>query len=444
MAKIAPFRGIRYNPAKFPRLEVTVAQPYDRITGPWQDRYYERSPYNVVRLSLGKTFDTDTETNNRYTRARDYLHQWLKEGILIQDEQPAFYVYHEAFTLPSGEEKVRKGLIAALELAEFDEGIVLPHERTLSAPKEDRLKLLRAMQTHLGQVFMLYPDPGNKVSTLFDAAINREPDLTATDILETGVIHKMWKVTDPEVLAAVAAEMAPKRNLIIADGHHRYETALNYRHEMRQRTPGWTPDMSFNWVMVTLVSMEDPGLTILPTHRLIHSYERKTAAQALADAAVYFSVEKAADKEAMFTRLSELARQAHAFGFYDGQSCYVLILKDETIMDQVIGPERAREWKLLDVTILHELFIERVLGLSKESVARQENIKYLRLADEGFEAVDAAKAQFLLLLNPTRAEQVAACASQGERMPQKSTDFYPKVLTGLVMMPATVEYRIRA
>ncbi|MFC2036960.1 DUF1015 domain-containing protein [Chloroflexota bacterium] len=434
MAKIAPFRGIRYNANKVGDLSKVVSQPYDRVRYGLQDDYYDLHPYNVVRIIKGRALEGDSpDGKNVYTRARDYYRTWLDAGYLLRDIEAAFYVYHQTFTLPDGTELTRKAVVAALELVEFDEGIVLPHERTHSGPKVDRLNLLRATETNFGQIFMLYPDPGNVINALFDVATaDRPPDVDVQEFLEKDVRQQLWVVTDPEVVARVVAEMAPKHGLIIADGHHRYETALNYRAEMRKKDPGAPADAGFNYRMVTLVSMDDPGLTILPTHREFHSYTDKTTAQILADAAEYFEVMPLADRAALEAALAETAPADCRIGFYDG-AYFVLRLRDPEIMAQ-IAPDRAEEWRMLDVSILHEVLIERVMGINKERVAAKENIGYHRDLDLAISYVDEGKAQCVYVMNPTRMAEVKVCSEIGAKMPQKSTDFYPKVITGLVAM----------
>ena len=431
MATVRPFRGVRYNPEKIPDLSAVVSQPYDRVRHGLQDKYYDLSPYNIVRIIKGKEQPGNGEAENVYTRARDHYRTWLDEGVLLREQSPALYVLRQTFTLPDGSTRTRKGLIAAFELSRFDEGIVLPHERTLSGPKVDRLNLLRATAVNFGHIFMLYP--GDRINELLGAAIEGQPGFELRELFEHDVVQRFWVVTDPQVIQAVMEEMAPKRNLIIADGHHRYETALNYRDEMRARYPDAPPNAGFNYRLVTLVSMEDPGLVILPTHRLIHSYGRMSGQEALERAKEYFEVTPVAERAALEAALAQ-AEPAHPrFGFYDGTYA-VLTLRDPGVIERLL-PDRAPDWRLLDVTVLHELFIERVLGIDKPAVERKENIEYLRDPQMGYDAVDKGEANFLLVMNPTRMEQVRACTAVGEKMPQKSTDFYPKVISGLVMMP---------
>lgn len=433
MAKIVPFRGIRYNAHKVGDLSKVVCQPYDRVRYGLQEQYYNLHPYNIVRITKGLEFDDDMVDNNVYTRARDYYHTWLDAGYLLRDTEPAFYVYHQTFTLPDGTELTRKAFIGALELVEFTEGIVLPHERTLSGPKVDRLNLMRATETNFGQIFVLYPDAENRVNTLFDNAIaGRKPDADVRELFEKDVRQQVWVVSDPAVVAQVSAEMGPKRGLIIADGHHRYETALNYRDEMREKYPSSPAEAGFNFRMMTLVSMDDPGLTILPTHRLMSNFTARTAAQILAEAAAYFEVTPMSDRAALEAAMAKASDTDRRIGFYDG-SYHLLRLTDSEIMAQIV-PDRIEEWRMLDVSILHELLIERIMGISKEQVAAKENIDYHRDLDLAVAEVDEGRALCVYIMNPTRMLEVKACSDKGEKMPQKSTDFYPKVITGLVAM----------
>jgi uncharacterized protein (DUF1015 family) len=422
MATIKPFRGVRYS-VKIPDLSAVVSQPHDRVEG-LQDKYYDQSPYNVIRLIKGKERPSDGENDNTYTRARDAYRSWVREGILTRDQSPALYVLRQTFSLPDGSVRGRLGLIAALELARLDEGIVLPHERTFTVSMSDRLSLLRAAAMNFSSVFTLYP--GGQVNDLLAPITERPPAREFHELLEHEVLQQFWVVTDPDVIAAVVEEMAPQRNLIIADGHHRYETSLMYRDEMRAKHPDAPPTAGFNYRSVMLVSMDDPGLVILPTHRLIHSYTRMSGAEALERAKEHFQVTPVADRAEMEAALrTAQASYQPCFGFHDGASA-------------VLTPQ----WRKLDVAVVHELFIEQVLGIDKQAVADHRYVEFLRDAQAGYEAVSQGKAEFLLLMNPTRIEQVRTCSVAGERMPQKSTDFYPKVISGLVALPVGVEERL--
>jgi uncharacterized protein (DUF1015 family) len=442
MATVRPFRGVRYNPNKIEDVSQVVCQPYDRVRYGLQDRYYELHPYNMVRITKGKEEEGDRPGGgNVYTRANDYYRAWIDSGHLLRDGKPSLYVYRQTFTLPDGTELTRRAFIGALELVEFEAGIVLPHERTLSGPKVDRLNLLRATAVNFGQIFMLYPDPENRINASFDAAVaGRPPDIDVREMFEKDVRQQVWAVTDGDVLAQIVAEMASKEGLIIADGHHRYETALNYRDEMRAKQPQAPANAGFNYRMVTLVSMDDPGLTILPTHREINNYRLKTTAEILASAAPYFEVTPMPDRAALEAALVETGPTDRRIGFYDG-GYHLLRLKNPESMDQIV-PDRVPEWRLLDVSILHELLIERIMGISKEKVEAKENIDYHRDLDLAVERVDTGQAQCVFIMNPTRMAEVKACSDKGEKMPQKSTDFYPKVITGLVAMPVGAGERL--
>lgn len=433
MAAIAPFNGIRYNPHKVGDLSKVITQPYDRIGPDLQKRYYDLHAYNMVRLIRGQALEDDRVDHNVYTRAHDFYRTWLDAGYLLRDTAPAMYVYHQTFGLPDGSERTRKAFITALRLVEFSAGIVLPHERTLSGPKVDRLNLFRATAVNFELVFMLYPDAQNRINALFDAAIgSAPPDVDVREILEKDVRQQMWVVTDPAVLQAVVAEMEPKAGLIIADGHHRYETAINYRDEMRREHPTAPANAAYNYAMISMVSMDDPGLTILPTHRLICGYTAKTTAGILDGAKAYFEVTPMPNRAALESALAHASADDRRIGFYDG-AYSLLRLTDRGAMNQV-APDRAPEWRQLDVSILHELVIERVMGITKKQVEAKEHIEYYRDLDEALAEVDGGQARCVFILNPTRIAEVKACSNRGEKMPQKSTDFYPKMISGLALM----------
>jgi len=438
VATIRPFRGVRYNPEKVSDLSTVISQPHDRVRYGPPERYYGLSPHNIAHIIKGKEYAQDTEHDNVYTRARDTYQTWLREEVLIRERVPAIYVLRQTFPLPDGTYQSRQALIAALQLTNFDEGVVLPHERTLAHSMTDRLNLLRATAVNFGSIFMLYP--GDGINALLESAVEKQPGSEVREMFEHEVRQQFWPVTDPEVVAAVVEEMASKRNLIIADGHHRYETALVYRDEMRLKHPDAPPNAGFNYRLVALVSMDDPGLVILPTHRLVHSYGRMDGAEVLERAGRYFDVALVENRAALERALAQADPARPSFGFHDGRFA-LLTLRDRAVLERLL-PQRSSEWCGLDVTALHELFIERVLRVGKDAVEQQKNIAYLRDAQAGYEAVSRGEADFLLLMNPTRIEQVRACTAAGERMPQKSTDFYPKVITGLVALPVGVTERL--
>jgi len=434
MATIKPFRGIRYNQEKIKKIDNVISQPYDRVRYGLQDQYYELSDFNVTRIIKGKEFEGDSDTDNVYTRARSFLDKWLEDGILVREENPAYYVYHQSFPLPSGEVITRKAFICAFELSDFEEGIVLPHEKTHAGPKVDRLNLTRATETYFGNIFMLYPDQNNQIDSIFDSAIDRPPDIEAKELHENDVLHQVWVVADPEVIKKVNAEMAPKANLIIADGHHRYETALNYREDLRKNYPDAPENAGFNYRMVAMVSMSNPGLTILPTHRLIYDYPDITGTELLSRAAEYFDIVEVRDRIVLEKSMGTTGDKIGVIGFVHQGGFYILHLKKPEAMHE-LAPERVQAWRDLDVSVLHKLIIEKIMEVDPKAIDNLENIRYLREPDLGYKEISESPNAFLFILNSTRIEQVTACTDAGEKMPQKSTDFYPKIITGLAMLP---------
>jgi len=434
MATIKPFRAIRYNQDKIGQINDVISQPYDRVRYGLQDEYYALSGYNVTRIIKGKEFDSDSDADNVYTRANDFLKQWLADGILQREDQPAYYVYHQTFPLPSGKTITRKAFICAFGLSGFDEGIVLPHEKTHAGPKIDRLNLTRATETYFGNIFMLYPDLENKIDSIFDGAIQRSADIEAKELHEKDVLHQVWVVTDPDVISQVNAEMEDKTNLIIADGHHRYETALNYQAEMQAKNPEADPNAGFNYRMTAMVSMSNPGLTILPTHRLIFDYQYLTFDEIITRSDPFFNIEKLDSREVLESKIAEASGQVGVIGFVCSQGYYLLTLESMNAMAE-LEPDRAQSWRDLDVSVLHKLLLGKIMEIDQKKIDNLENIKYLREPDLGYDEVNEKDTSFLFILNSTRIKQVTDCTDAGEKMPQKSTDFYPKIVTGFAMLP---------
>ncbi len=431
MARIFPFKGTHFDRTKVGDFTSVTTLPYDRVTPELQDKYYGASDYNIVRIIKGRGFPDDAADNNVYTRAGETVRQWFESGVLVEDVKPAIYVYHQEFKAPDGQTYVRKGMTVLVELEDYSSGKVKPHERTLSAPKEDRFKLLVHTDTHFGQVFQLYPDDENEVMALLDPHIERSPDMMAHNE-EEDVTHKMWAVSDHDVIAAVQREMEGKL-LFIADGHHRYETAINYRnHRLREYVGGESTQNPRN-AMVTLVGMSDPGLVVLPTHRVLYSLAGFDLQDFLKRLGEFFAVEERPDKDATLASLTKLTEisDAHAFGLYHGGKFWFLRLRDVEIMSK-LAPDQSSAWRSLDVAILHEVILEHVLGITKEAQAAKTNLNYERYPDIAIGRVDKGTHQFVLFMNPTILAQIRDVAGNGELMPQKSTDFYPKLITGLV------------
>jgi uncharacterized protein (DUF1015 family) len=440
MAKVFPFRGLRYNPAKIKELSLVTTQPYDKIKDKERDAYYKRHEYNYVRIIKGVD-EPNTPSNNVYTRAAAYMQDWLKQQIFIRDEKPGLYVYHQVFTVENYE-YTRKGFMALVEVQEPGSAKVKAHEKTLAAPKLDRLNLTRAIGGHTEHIFMLYPDPENKVNKIFDPFINgKKPLMTAND--EFNSIHKVWYIADPKIIKQVQDELAEK-DLFIADGHHRYETSVNYWLEMKKAGVPEIGNESIRNCLMTLIGMEDSGLVVLATHRLIHSIKDFNPDKFLIEAIKYFEIEhfsfdntpntKAIARERLFRELDR-TEHTHVFGvaFKNVKKYCLLRLRDERIMSDLVKDNFSTEWKNLDVSILHTAILDALLGIDAKALEQQTNVVYERGREETLDRLENEENfQIAFLLNPTKVSEVKAVAANGERMPQKSTDFYPKLLSGLV------------
>jgi len=440
MASVYPFRAFRYDPARAGvELERLVTQPYDKITPAMQERYYSLSPYNLVRLILGKREPSDSAENNVYTRATRWLKEWVEAGVLVQGPKPAFYPYFQEYTVPrTNEQRLRKGLIVLGKIEDYEARVIHRHEQTLTAPKADRLELLRHTRTHFGQIFMLYSDPKRELDNLLTEFAQKTAGISLVD--EYGATHRLWVLDAAAIVARIQALLADKK-LVIADGHHRYETALTYRNECRLRNPD--PDAPHERVMMTLINMSGEGLTILPTHRLVSNLPQFDFVQLRQAAGEYFdwyaypfsSVEEKVAMEARFRRdLVERGAQRPTLGVYAAgeKAFYLFLLKVNTDLARLL-PEVSPRQRRLDVVLLHRLLLGDCLGLDEDSVRQQKNLRYLREWEEAIGAVERGEAQVAFLMNPIRAEQVGEIAFAGEVLPQKSTDFYPKLLSGLTI-----------
>jgi len=415
VATLRPFKGLRYNPEKVADLSKVITQPYDKISPQMQAEYYDRHPYNYVRLILGRSED-------RYQESLENFNRWIEESVLIKDAEPALYPYTQTYTWDD-KTITRTGFITALKLHPYEDKVVLPHERTLKRAREDRFKLFSKTLKNYEQVFMLYGDPERTVEGLFEPYMQSPPIAEAAD--DFGCTHRVWRVSDPEVIGRVKEVLAP-RPVMIADGHHRYETALALKEHLAETHPDAPDAAAFNHRMVTLVNLFDPGLLVLPTHRYVIKLKQDFAS-AKAELERYFDVTEVS-KDQLAAKVKENADK-HAFGLYRKDGSWLLVLKDASVMDEIM-PDAAQELRALDVSVLHNLLIEKLLGIGKEEI--EDYIKYERYADKAFANVDAGKFEMVFLMNPTRVRQVEAVSKVGEKMPQKSTDFYPKLVSGLV------------
>ena len=429
MANIFPFQALRYDPSKVSPAQV-VTQPYDKITPAMQDQYYAASPYNLVRVILGKAQAGDNDRENVYSRAAASLQQWRAEGVLAPDPEPSLYLYTQTFKVPgdaSGAIAERRGLIALGQVEDYDRKVVYRHEQTLSKPKADRLNLLRATQAHCGQIFMLYTDPAGEI----DNALRQSGPPTVEVRDQYDVLHRMWKISDPAVIRTVQAKMADKK-LIIADGHHRYETALTYRNENRNQA-NLDLQAPFERVMMTFVNMDAPGLVVLPTHRVVFGMEGFAIFDMAAKLQENFEVEDLGpltNAAAALDRLHQAGKDSSALLAVTSHGSFLLRSRAEQHSNSLAGlSERQRA---LDVVQLHKLVLEDALGMSEDDIRDQKHLKYVRDAGEAIDEVRNG-ANVAFIMNPVRMEQMRDVAFAGEVLPQKSTDFYPKMLSGLTI-----------
>ncbi len=447
MARIYPFRALRYDPARV-NMEEVVTQPYDKISPAMQDRYYDASPYNLVRVILGKHLPGDNDQENVYTRAAETLRAWRKEGVLEEEAEPALYGYSQTYTVPhTSEVRERRGFIALGHLYDYADKVVYRHEQTFPKHKSDRMSLFKATRTYCEQIYMLYSDPAFTAEKLIfgvsepDGKDSNPADLAITD--EYGVVHRVWKLTDPNLINLIVTAMADKK-LIIADGHHRYETSVAYaqersaqlklplnqpRDEEEKISPGHLPAPSFPEaaMMMTFVNMDAPGITILPTHRVVHGIEGFSSPDFLTRASAYFEVKELASHDVSV--LAETDRTAFVAVTIDGS--YLLTAKPDGI-DALLQdlPLRQRQ---LDVVQLHRVVLDKLLGLDQETITRLGSVSYLREADEAASMVTEGDANIAFLIKPITLEQLKDVSLAGDVMPQKSTDFYPKLLSGLAI-----------
>ncbi|MFP5231278.1 MAG: DUF1015 domain-containing protein [Acidobacteriota bacterium] len=452
MARLYPFRALRYDPTRVPMADV-VTQPYDKITPAMQDAYYNANPYNLIRVILGRQLPTDNDAENVYTRAAATLKEWRSEGILKEEQEPALYGYSQTYAVPAGAAedgagtiRERRGFIALGRLHDYADHVVYRHEQTFPKHKSDRLALFKATRAYCEQIYMLYSDPTfTAEKAIFESGA--APDLEITD--EYGVLHRVWKLTQPALILRVLEAMSDKW-LLIADGHHRYETSTAYMHERAAQlgvepdapptvTPTGLPQPAFpeQAMMMTFVNMDAPGITILPTHRVAYGLTGFKAREFAARAGEYFIVTEipanpsgsAPVAPALLNHLGQSQGAAFVAATRDGN--FLLTPRPEAIAPLLSGlSERQQQ---LDVTQLHKVVLEKILGLSEETIRAGSHIRYLREASEALAQVGSGEADVAFLIKPVTLEQMKDVSLNLEVMPQKSTDFYPKLLSGLAM-----------
>lgn len=453
MADIHPFAAYRYDLSQV-RADNVLTQPYDKITPEMRRRYLERDAHNLVRVILGESLSSDSPDNNVYTRAEGYLQQWMGEGVLRRDPEPAIYPYAQTFRAPGASAtQTRRGFIALGRLEDYDRQVVFRHEQTLTGPKEDRLRLLRATRTHLGQIFMLYSDPSGRVEEeLFARAEN--PVLESHD--EYATRHRLFAETDGGVIARLQQALA-RQALVIADGHHRYETALAWRNEERQRLPHYADSPApWEFAMMTFVNLDAPGLVVLPTHRVVTGLAGWDAGRFLERAREYFDIEERplgagvaaggaatnsspAEWAKAWPRLeaelaaAEAARRPAFLAALSGRpDLYFFRLRAGLNLARAL-PAYNAEQRRLAVLVLHELALQHGLGITPEAVRGEKHVRFERDAHAAIRAVGEAQAQAAFLLPPVEPSTVRDVALSGAVMPQKSTDFFPKLLSGLTL-----------
>src|SRR6266478_4733701 len=443
MAQVYPFRAFRYNPERAP-FDRVLTQPYDKISPAMQEKYYAADPHNLIAVEKGRAYPGDTPQNNVYTRAGAAIEDWIRDNIILEDPAPSFYAYTQEYTVPGTEERrTRRGFIGAGKLEEYSAGVVFRHEHTLSGPKADRLELLRHTKTHTGQLFMLYSDAEKRIDAILaEAESTGAPATEMRD--EYGVAHRLWVIEKPERVAAIQKAMGNQK-LVIADGHHRYETALNYRNERRKGAGKIDPEAPYERAMMTFINTRSEGLTILPTHRVaanVHDFSWSGVRRHLepwfaAETFPFSDVGKRAEAQRKFLARLASAREKRGIGVYPAaeqkkRAFYVLTLREGANLALLL-PNVSPRQRELDVVLLHEGILEPALGITPQAVTREANLTYEREVTAALEAVDSGKAQISFLLNPCDVEQVMKIATAGEVLPQKSTDFYPKLLSGITM-----------
>ncbi len=422
MAEIKGFKGLRFT-EKAGQIDTLCCPPYDIISEAQRQEYLKENPYNVIRLELPR------EGENPYEQAGATLHEWLQDGIVAPDDRDTLYIYEELFEV-RGERKSVKGFVCRVKIEEFSKNVVLPHEETLSKAKTDRFNLMQATSCNFSQIYSLYIDEKRDTAARLETLSKGAPDVCFTD--EGGVTHRLWAVTDPKEISAICGSMAD-RKLYIADGHHRYETALNYRNHCREQGLSKAGDGT-DYVMMMLVDMNHEGLIVFPTHRLVRDLPSFDAAAAMKACEPYFELTEKDNVKNAEEELEALYRAGKkAFGFYTGGGTWTQMVLRDMAPVRALMKGKSEALQALDVSVLHTLVLEKLFGIDKENMANQVNLTYTRVFKEAVDGVDEGSFQCAFILNPTRVSEILDVAAAGEKMPQKSTYFYPKLITGLVM-----------
>lgn len=429
MIRIAPFRGILYSQSKVRDFARVIAPPYDVISPAEQERLYKKSPHNFVRLDL-------SQEAGSYQAVAQLFHDWMAQGILQRDEQPAIYFLSQRFRLASGEQKLRQGFITLLELQDLDSGAIRPHEKTHGAPKEDRLQLMLACHAQFSPIFTLYAQSKLAIDRILNVAVEGVAPLIEAE-LDDGEHCQLWRITDGEVIGKIQREMEDQK-LLIADGHHRYEATLAYRDHMRQQRTSSTGDEPFNFIMAYCANIEDANVAILPTHRLVRGFPHKPFLELEEALQTYFYVEqhpKTPEGKASFLKALRAAARKHrviGVSFKRDPRYLILRLKNKRIM-QRLAKDMSPPLRELDVSTLHLLILEHILGMAADLQEKGETIRYSQDEESVLQALEKEDFQAAFILNATKKEEIQSIVAGGDRMPQKSTYFYPKLPSGLVV-----------
>lgn len=427
MAEVKAFKALRYTDTK--NMKNLVTPPYDIISPDAQKNYYDRDKNNVIRLEYGIINESDSENDNRYTRAKEFLDKSLENGVLKTDPENAYYIYEEIFEA-LGQKMSLKGIFAAVKLEEFDKKIILPHEETLPKAKKDRLLLMEHTDCNFSPIYLMYSDEKREIPEVIDKHSQCEPAVSFVN--DDGIEQRLWLITD-ETDIKIIENAFSKKQLFIADGHHRYETALNFRNEKRAENPNFTGDEGYNYVMSFLIDMENTGLVVLPTHRMIKGiadFSPKKITDALKE---NFTVEKLPCEKSEDIENGIKTENEKIFGFYTGGDFYyrITLKSEENAEKEMKGA--SKYYRALDVAVLHSMILEKLFGIDKENMANQKNLTYTRSADEAVKSVKNGEYQCAFIINATKISQIKDISLNNEKMPQKSTYFYPKLVTGIVM-----------
>ena len=438
--EVLPFKALHYNPQAVTDIGRCLSQPYDVISPEKQEMYYKQHPYNIIRLILNKTEPEDNAESNPYTRALAYYTEWKEKQILTTSHHPAFWVYEQEYSVPGMGKKKLKGFIGLVKLADFEEMRILPHEKILKGALEDRIKLTQTTHSQLEYIWGVYRDKRYTIDSLLEECEQQIPVINYYEA-DYDVNHKLWQLADSEKTGVIHEVMSGNK-IYIADGHHRYNTMLAIRNEMRTRFPDAGEKAPWEYIMMYLTNSEHEGLTVLPTHRMVHDLKAVDMDKILTAIAGYFTVEKISgtdDKDTLqkqwLAGMQTSGADQHKIGMYRGNQYYILTLKEPEKYCSLYKQEHSREWMFLDVNILNTLVFEQILGITEEQLALNTNIKYTVKAEEAVAGVDSSRMQFAFILNGTRFEDVIAVSDHKEVMPRKSTFFYPKPVSGLVIYP---------